>query len=249
MEFDWTTSVLEVLNFLVLVWLLRHFFYRPVLAVIEARQAETARVIADAEAVRREAEDMKSDYLTRLAEVDKDRAAAKAALDEEIAGERERRLAALEAKLAEERERHEVVAARQRGELEHTLERQALGSAALFATRLLERLAGPELEAKLADLALGELANAPPDKLEALRSALQAPEVGIKVVSVHPLDEMRRAAFVQVLSQLAGRALAPEFGEDAALISGVSVMVGSWVLMANLRDELGFFVGAFEHGG
>lgn len=249
MEFDWTTSALEVLNFLVLVWLLRHFFYRPVLAVIEARRAETARVIADAEAVRCEAEGMKSDYLARLAEVDKDRAAAKAALDEEIAGERERRLAALEAKLAEERERHEAVAARQRGELEHALERQALASAALFATRLLERLAGPELEAKLADLALGELAGAPADKLEALRTALQAPEVGIKVVSAYPLDEARQAAFTQALSQLAGRNLTPEFAEDAALISGVSLMVGAWVLMANLRDELGFFVGAFEHGG
>jgi hypothetical protein len=26
-------------------------------------------------------------------------------------------------------------------------------------------------------------------------------------------------------------------------------MAGSWVLMANLRDELGFFSGSFAHGG
>ena len=50
MEFDWTTFALEALNFLVLVWLLKRFFYRPVLAVIEARRAETAKTIADAEA-------------------------------------------------------------------------------------------------------------------------------------------------------------------------------------------------------
>ena len=47
--------------------------------------------------------------------------------------------------------------------------------AARFATRLLERLAGPELEAKLADLALSELDAERPDKLEALRTALREP--------------------------------------------------------------------------
>ena len=151
--------------------------------------------------------------------------------------------------ISAERERHEAVAERQRGEREHALERQALASAALFATRLLERLASPEVEAKLVDLALDELAGAMPDKLEALRIALQERGVSIHVVSAYPFDEARRAAFTQVLSQLAGRALVPEFGEDAALKSGVSIMVGSWVLMANLRDELAFFVGTFEHGG
>jgi len=249
MEFDWITSALEALNFLVLVWLLKHFFYRPVLAVIEARRAETAQTIASAETVRREAEALKSDYQARLADVDKDRSAAKAALDEEIVAEREQRLVALETKISEERGRREVVATQQRSELELALERRALASAARFATRLLERLAGPELEAKLADIALGELAGAPPDKREALRTALQTPGVNIQVISAYPLDATRRSAFTQALSQLADRELAPEFSEDAALKSGISIMVGSWVLMANLRDELGFFARAFEHGG
>lgn len=248
MEFEWTTFALEVLNFLVLVWLLKHFFYRPVLAVIEARRAETLMTLANAEAVRREAEMLKSEYQTRLAEADKDRAAAKAKLDEEIAAEQVLRLAALEEKVAEERKRREVVEARERGELELALGRQALSSAACFATRLLERLAGPELEAKLADFALSELATQTPAKLEALALALQEPQASIRVVSAYPLEEARRAAFTQALGQLAGRPLTFEFSEDATLKAGVCIMAGSWVLMANLRDELGFFVGTFDHG-
>jgi F-type H+-transporting ATPase subunit b len=248
MEFEWTTFALEVLNFLVLVWLLKRFFYRPVLAVIEARRAETAKTLADAEAVRREAEALKSEYQTRLAEADKDRAAAKAKLDEEIAAEQVLRLAALEEKIAGERKRREAVEERKRGELELALGRQALSSAARFTTRLLERLAGPELEAKLADFALSELASQTPAKLEALALALQEPQASIRVTSAYPLDEARRAAFTQALGQLAGRPLTFEFSEDATLKAGVCVMAGSWVLMANLRDELGFFAGTFDHG-
>ena len=39
MQFDWTTFVLEVLNFLVLLWILKRFLYQPVLDVLDARQA------------------------------------------------------------------------------------------------------------------------------------------------------------------------------------------------------------------
>jgi F-type H+-transporting ATPase subunit b len=248
MEFDWTTFVLEALNFLVLVWLLKRFFYRPVLAVIEARRAETAKTIADAEAAHREAGRLKSEYQAHLAEVDKERAAAKARLDGEIAGERAQRLAAVEAEISEERMRREALAAREKSEAELALARRAMAIAARFATRLLERLAGPELEAKLADLALSELGAQGADKLEALNVALKDPGVTIEVVSAYPLDDARRAAFTQALGTLAGRALAPRFAEDAALKAGVSIMAGSWVLMANLRDELNFFAAAFEHG-
>jgi F-type H+-transporting ATPase subunit b len=248
MELDWTTFALEVLNFLVLVWLLKRFFYRPVLAVIEARRAETAKTIADAEAVRRDAERLKTEYQAHLAEVDKERAAAKGRLDEDIAAERSRRLAAVAAEIVEERRRREALEARERSEVELALERQATLIAARFATRFLERLAGPELEAKLADLALSELDAGRSDKLEALRAALKDPGVSIKVVSAYPLDAARRAAFTAALGKLAGRALAPTFAEDTVLKAGVCIMAGSWVLMANLRDELNFFATAFEHG-
>jgi F-type H+-transporting ATPase subunit b len=248
MEFNWTTFALEALNFLILVWLLKRFFYRPVLAVIEARRAETAKTMADAEAVRSEAEALKSEYRAHLAEADKERAAAKARLDEEIAAERARRRVALEAEIADERRRREALEARERGELEFAMERKAMAIAARFAARLLERLAGPELEAKLADLALRELDAQAPDKLEALRAALREAGGSIKVVSAYPLDGARRTAFTRTLSALAGQELVPNFSEDAVLKAGVCIMAGSWVLMANLRDELNFFSGAFEHG-
>ncbi|WP_212525915.1 F0F1 ATP synthase subunit delta [Actibacterium sp. MT2.3-13A] len=64
MQFDWWTLALQAVNFLVLVWLLSRFLYRPVRQVIEKRQAlsqeaaEAAQRQADeAEAARRRYED------------------------------------------------------------------------------------------------------------------------------------------------------------------------------------------------
>ena len=60
MQFDLTTFALEVLNFLVLVWLLKRFFYQPVLAVIEARRAAGAAILDEAHASQRAADAMKA---------------------------------------------------------------------------------------------------------------------------------------------------------------------------------------------
>ena len=249
MEFDLTTFALEVLNFLILVWLLKHFFYRPVLAVIEKRQVDTAKIIADAEAMWREAEGLKSECQGRLAGVDQERATARSVLDGEIAAERARRLAAVEAEVNVDRQRRQMLEARERSEREATLEREAATIAARFASRFLDRLAGPALEAKLVELALSELDTQAPEKLDALRAALRDTKVNIRVVSAYSLDAAQRAAFTLALGRLAGRELEPEFSEDAMLKAGVCIMAGSWVLMANLRDELGFFSGSFDHGG
>lgn len=248
MNFDWTTFALEAGNFLILVWILKHFFYRPVLAVIETRRAESEKNLVQADTLRSEAQSLKDGFANRLEAWERERAAAKARLDEEVSAARAERLAALETEIAQERKRREALETRSRSDRQHALERQAVTIAARFAARLLERLADPELEAKLVDLALSELVTKPPDKLEALRAALREPGVGVQVVTAYPLDETRRSAFARAFSQLASRPVAPSFAEDPVLRAGACVRAGSWVLMANLRDELSFFSEMFDHG-
>lgn len=247
MEFDSTTFVLEVLNFLVLVWLLKRFFYQPVLGVIEARQAATAQIMSDAKRIEHEAEVLKSTYENRLFELEKEHATAKARIGEEIAVERTRHLALLESDIATERKRREALQEREHSELEQTLERQALQLAQRFCTRFLEPLSGPDQNAKLADLAVSELEGLPDDKKDLLRSVLGDTKVAVQLLSAYPLDESQRTAFSDVLSRLAGRPVVPEFGEEPLLKAGVSIMAGSWVVMANLRDELSFFSGNLAH--
>jgi F-type H+-transporting ATPase subunit b len=248
-EFEWTTALLEAVNFLVLVWLLKRFLYRPILAVVDRRRAESEKVLVDAEARRREAEALKTEYEARLTEAARQRDLALARLDEEIAAERTRRLDAVIAEADADRQRRQTLAARDAGEREAALERQAMAVAARFAGRLLDRLAGPELEAKLVDLMLDDLAAATPDRLEIMRAALQEAGANVDVASAHPLDDARRSAIATALAGIAGRPLQPAFRQDSALTAGLRISAGSWVLMANLRDELAFFSEPVEHGG
>jgi F-type H+-transporting ATPase subunit b len=61
MLIDWFTVGAEIVNFLVLVWLLKRYLYRPILAAIDAREKDIvsrrAAALADQEKARKERED------------------------------------------------------------------------------------------------------------------------------------------------------------------------------------------------
>ena len=48
MPIDWFTVVAQILNFLVLVWLLKRFLYRPVLDAVERRQERVRKSLSEA---------------------------------------------------------------------------------------------------------------------------------------------------------------------------------------------------------
>ena len=52
MEIDWFTVIAQVINFLILVWLLKRFLYKPVLNAIAEREKKIAAQLSDAEAKR-----------------------------------------------------------------------------------------------------------------------------------------------------------------------------------------------------
>src|ERR1035437_8882170 len=50
MLIDWFTVIAQVINFLILVWLLKRFLYRPILDAIDAREKRIAKELAEANA-------------------------------------------------------------------------------------------------------------------------------------------------------------------------------------------------------
>ena len=239
MTLDWTTFILELVNFLVLVWVLKRFLYKPVLDIIERRRAGIDKTLADAKTLNAEAESLRSKYEGRVEAWEAERQRAMEALGRDIEGERAKRLAALQTELDAERAKAAAAAARQADEARAKLEAAALEQGARFAGRLLEKAASAELEGRLIDLFLEDLAVLPDERVAALRA--DTGREGTATVAVAsafrlPADaaERIRAALERVL----GGTVEVAFRQDASLGAGLSVAIGAWVLGLNLRDEL-----------
>lgn len=249
MDFDWSTFALEIINFLILVWILKHFLYRPVLKVITQRRADIEKTMADARRTEAEANGLRQQHERELAQWEQEKETAQARLREELAAERKRMMAELEASIAEERERRRVLDERRQHDLLRSVEEQGVAQGAAFAAKLLGRAATPELEARLYTLLIEDLRGLRAEDRRAVAEAAAAPGLQIRVQSAFPLDENRRTELAQALAEMAGRTLPVEYRENPELLAGFHVGIGPWILHANLRDELKFFGGALRHAG
>ena len=249
MDFDWSTFVFEIINFLILVWILKRFLYHPILGVVAKRRAGIEKAMADARRIEAEAGELKQQCQRELAQWEQEKESAKAHLREELAAERERLMAELETAVAEERERRRVLDQRQQHEYKRGVEEQGIAQGAAFSARLLSRVATPELEARLYALLLEDLRGLRAEDKRAVADAAAAPGLQIKVQSAFAFDAARRAELAQALSEVAGKTLPGEYIENPELLAGFQVSIGPWILHANLRDELKFFSGALRHAG
>jgi F-type H+-transporting ATPase subunit b len=243
-ELNWSTFILEIINFLLLVWILKHFFYAPVMKVIEQRRQAIDASLAQAAAKRAEAEAMEEKYQSRLEDWEREKQRARESMHQEVSGERDRLLAALRKTLENERTKAQVLEQRRLEEERRMNEQEALANAAEFAGRLLTRLTGPELEQRLCQLLLAQLPALPGERRDALRAGFRDDAMPVRVASAYPLAPEMRTALQNALGEVAAQRIECAFMESPELIAGLRINIGPLVLRANIRDELRFFIEA-----
>jgi F-type H+-transporting ATPase subunit b len=247
-ELNWTTFALEAVNFLVLVWILKRFLYKPVLAAISQRKAAIDKTLSDAQVRQTDAQALEKQFQNRLADWEHEKEGLRTAFLEEISQQRAQMMASLENSLAKERERAHVLEERRLRELQDRAAAEGIATGMQFITHLLTRLASPELERRLVDLVVEDLPLQAGEQLSAIRAAGEKADCAVKVTTGFPLPAPERQAIVEKLREATKDGISVEFKEDSRLLAGLRIGIGPWVLRANLQDELEFFRGVVSHG-
>ena len=92
MLIDWFTVGAQALNFLILVWLMKRFLYKPILHAIDAREKRIAAELANADAKKAEAQKERDEFQHKNEEFDQQRAALLSKATDEAQAERQRLL-------------------------------------------------------------------------------------------------------------------------------------------------------------
>ncbi len=240
MELNWSTFILEIINFLILIWILKRFFYKPVLDVIARRRAGIEKTLEEARSLHNDAEALQKQYESRLTEWHQERQAARKVLEEEIQGEREKQMSALQATLEEERKKSRFAAQRQLQASQLQNEKTALRQGAQFASKLLSAVSCPELENRLIDLFLADFSSLSAEHLSKLQDAAGNSPEHILITSAHPLESNRCQSLEHALSRILAVNVNGHvrYKQDKALLAGIRINAGAWILRANLLDEL-----------
>jgi F-type H+-transporting ATPase subunit b len=238
MEFNLSTFILEIINFLILIWILQRLFYKPLLEVIAKRKQTIDQSLNDARNLQQQAEEQRSLYENRQKLWEQEKQAALTELHQQLEAERKIQMDRLNADLEQERQKAKVTLSRQQQELQQQAEKQALQNGARFAGILLKQSASPGLEARLIAMLMDNLMALP----EACRLCLQLLEakksVPIKITSAYPLSVDIQQQLEKKLGSLINSPINFQYHQDAELIAGLRIDIGAWVLNANLQHEL-----------
>ncbi len=238
MELNWSTFILEIINFLVLVWILKKFLYRPVLAALQQRQEKIEQKLDEAAKLKTEGIELEQLYQGRMEDWKREKQQARDELHQEIQAQRVEKLEQLERELTSEREKAAVIEQRHQTEAQQQYQHHAHQQGARFAASLLSSLAGSELEQRLFDLLLETFDQLNQEQLNKLRDNCKSTENKITIVSASELSDNHKKRLKEKLSRFCEQSVELEYQVDSALIAGLRLIVGAWVLHLNLRDEL-----------
>jgi F-type H+-transporting ATPase subunit b len=238
MVIDWFTVGAQLLNFLLLVWLLKHFLYKPVLDAIDTREQHIAKELATARRQQDEAQRERDTLQQKNSEFDQKHQARLDAARSEAQTERQRlldearqaadsqrtkRLGALESEL---KSLHKDIVMRSRTEV------------LAISRKVLDDLAGASLDQRMVEVLLQRLQGlGEKDKAELTR-VLKSDSNTVLVRSAFEPSAEQRQTLQQVLQGYMAPDAKARFETDSTLISGIEISSGGWKLAWNIADFL-----------
>jgi F-type H+-transporting ATPase subunit b len=244
--FNIWTFLFEVLNFVVLAFILQRLLYRPLRAAIDKRMAENQQARTDAEAARKEAELAREQLATKLAELDRERLEVLRKATEQAVGERVKRLAEADAlaKGVREQARHDAE------QLRHDTLIGLEGEVGKLAVGLAERLLALACDRSLNEQLARHLADAvravSGGEQERVQRDAKTDEVVVE--SAQSLDGPTSTNLSAAVHELLGRACATKYEVNPSLVGGVLLRIGGHVWDATIAAQLDEAKAAIQGG-
>lgn len=238
MLIDWFTVVAQVVNFLILVLLLRRFLYKPILRSIEERKKTIAAQFEEAQSVRKEAEQRRVEFEEKNSTFDDERDAMLDKVRKEVAAERESLLTAarkeadqlraqfLEAVRGEEQAVNTQITARAREEVFY------------LARKVLTDLASKDINEGLFQRFIEHLSGMDGQQRDPLRKSLVAGDHRAVLRSSSSLHEEQSQLLADTLHKLLDNDVTVASRTADDLIGGFELLIGDHRISWTFADYL-----------
>jgi len=235
---DWFTVVAQVINFLILAWLLKHFLYQPILDAIDAREKRIAAELADADVKKAEATQERDAFRHKNDEFDRQRAALLSQATDDAKAERQRLM-------DEARQVAEALSAKRMETLRNdahnlnqAISRRTQQEVFAIARKALTDLASTSLEERLGEMFTRRLRELDARAKDDLASALNTASAPVLVRSAFELPTEQRAAIQQALNETFSAEIQVRFETAPDVISGIELTTNGQKVAWSIADYL-----------
>jgi F-type H+-transporting ATPase subunit b len=238
MLIDWFTVGAQVLNFLILVWLLKRFLYKPILHAIDAREERIAKELADADAKKAEAQKERDEFQHKNEEYGQQRVALLSQVTDEVKAEHQRLLDEARKDANALRAKRQDALKREQQSLNDEITRRTREEVFAIARKTLTDLAGTSLEERMSAVFTRRLRGLDGEAKESLAKALKTSADPVLVRSAFDLPAEERAAIQHALNETFSAKIHVRFETMPDVISGIELTANGRKVAWSIADYL-----------
>lgn len=238
MLIDWFTVFAQIVNFLILIWLLHRFLYGPIVKAMQAREDRIREQLESAHTQRREAEEIKADYVSKRQELDEQHDRLIIEAREEAEAWRKEQMDRARVEVDEAQGHWQEAIQREKDLFLRELRQRTGHHVVAIAHRALADLAEADLEAQMVHVFLQRLQATDPDRREEIAQSIRDSGRGIIVQSAFELPQEQRDEFTALVGEMVGDTVPLEFVTSSELLAGIELKAGSYHVAWSLDEHL-----------
>ncbi len=243
MKFDIWTFLFQVINFVVLLFILKRLLYRPVREILQKRRDLVRETMEKAEQMRKEALELKERHLQEMERLGGLRERMTEEMKAEVLEEKKRLVAAAEEEAAMRIEKATALFDLEKTRFRDEMKRNAVESVRIFSTNLLRDVADEELHKGIWRRLLVKLEVILRDMAD---RGLKEETVTVELISAYPVPDEELEALRNIMERGLSRSVAISSVIDATLIAGVKIRVSDMVYDSSLSGQVGAFAARLQ---
>jgi F-type H+-transporting ATPase subunit b len=238
MPIDWFTVTAQAVNFLILVWLLKRFLFKPILHAIDEREKGIANRLAEAEAKQAEAQKEREEFQHKNEAFDQDRAALLKKATDDAAAERQRLLDQARKDADSLRAKRQGALLNEQRNLSQEINRWTQKEVFAVARKTLADLATTSLEERMGEAFVIRLRALTGVTKETLATALKTSTDPARVRSAFDLPQAQRSAIESAVKETFAVNTQIEFETSPEVVSGVELSTNGQKVAWSIADYL-----------
>jgi F-type H+-transporting ATPase subunit b len=238
MLIDWFTVGAQLLNFLILIWLLKRFLYKPILDAIDARDKRIAAALADAAAKQAAADKQRDEFQSKSKALDDQRSAILGKAADDAKTERERLLAQARKEADGLRMQQQNALRDDQVKLGREMTRLAQGEVFAIARKALADLAAASLEERMGEVFTRRLREMDGKSKESLATALKTLSEPALVRSAFEMAAKEKSAIQNALNETFSADVPVRFETSPGIICGIELTANGQKLAWDIAEYL-----------
>ncbi len=238
MGIDWITVSAQIVNFLILVWLLKHFLYQPVMCAMARREQRIIAELNEAQTREQKADAAIKQYQEKSKALQRECDEILAKTHEDAAQQKKRLLDEARKEVAVIREQWLGQVRQEKEEFLGNLRYQVAGSLEKIARIALKELGNADLEKQIINSFINQLASLDRKSLTLLLQESENAAEPVHVISTFVLDDEMRGRIKRAIHECLIDGVEIKYEESFDLLCGIAITIGAGRLGWNLADYL-----------